>query len=187
MLGPPTLLESPKSAYKKKKYFCFLHRLVRKRVLPGQLTGMLSLHSRATHIWNVSLLLPQAATCSKPLYKAARRAAACEHSLTAPGWQSAIQNDNHLSLGAYLWERTEKNVILSILVKKPHDEQNLWGCTPPGPAAGTRHRSRQPSAGEVSALKTKLGRVTTQCHIPKRQERAKLPGKYLFCCLQVWS
>lgn len=127
------------------------------------------------------------ATCSKPLYKAAHHAAACERSLTALGWQSAIQNDNHLSLCAYLWERTEKNVILSILVKKPHDEQNLWGCTPPGPAAGTRHRSRQPSAGEVSALKTKLGRVTTHCRIPKRQERAKLPGKYLFCCLQVWS
>lgn len=58
MLGPPHCWRAQKVPTKK-EIFLLPTSSCQKAVFPGQMMGMLSLHSRATHIWNMSLLLPQ--------------------------------------------------------------------------------------------------------------------------------
>lgn len=107
----------------------------------------------------------------KPLHEVVHYAAACESTFTALGWQSALQNDNHLPLCAYLWERTEKNMIFSVLVKKPHDERNLRAARSPAQQQGLSTADPSFIWREACVLNTNLERVTMHWNIPKRKER----------------
>lgn len=153
--------------------------------LPGQKMGTASLQSCAAYIWDVSLLLTQVVMFCKPLRGAEHHAAACKSTLTACGWQSAIQNDSHLPLHAYLWERAEKNMIFSVLVKKPHDERNLRAAR--SPAQQQRLSTADPKFSWRSLHSEHTSGESFYAPEHPQKERVRLQAKYLHCCLWFWA
>lgn len=133
----------------------------------------------------MSLLLTQVVMFCKPLRGAEHHAAACKSTLTACGWQSAIQNDSHLPLHAYLWERAEKNMIFSVLVKKPHDERNLRAAR--SPAQQQRLSTADPKFSWRSLHSEHTSGESFYAPEHPQEERVRLQAKYLHCCLWFWA
>jgi len=65
----------------------------------------------------------------------------------------------------------------SILVKKPHEKENLCGCVQHNLAAEMLYARLQTSSGEAHILKINLGRVTVCWNIPKIQKKSEVTGK----------